>query len=624
MLKILYLAVISVASFFGYNYFSDSDPQMKIGLPSTIRMTTTGNVIGYQEENNSHAWLGIPYAESPIEKRRWRAPKPAKKWTGTFAALKLGNVCTQLGTQQGGVSEDLFDEPIGSEDCLYLNIWAPEFDIKEIPAGKNRLPVMFWIHGGGNSIGQGGNYPGKVLAEKYNLIVVTINYRLGPFGWFSHPALKSQSLSGEDNSGNYGTLDIIQALRWVNQNISNFGGDPGNVTVFGESAGARNTLSMMMSPKAKGLFHKAIVQSGLIRKNSLAKAENYVDDVEPGHPFSSREVVNRLLIEDELVEDRDEGKQQQQKMTGQQISSYLYGKDNYSILKAYESFAFGMLNMPNLIDDGSVLLKMDTMEQFSNKENYNDVPIILGTNRDEYKLFMVQNDDFVENYFGLYHIVRSPIYYQLVAMYKSDSWKAVGVDRIASVLRKSQGPNVYAYRFDWDEEPSIWGMDLSYMIGAAHGLEIPFVFNDFSSGIKLDIIFTEDNESGRKLLANSISSYWAEFAYNGTPGKGRKGRQIEWKPWSVETSLESRFMILDSPGDRGIRMSSDKITFKDIKKRLLSDNRFSRQEDHCRMYFDLFGNPAEPLADTSHWDNQEYLKLGRSGCKKYPVEMFKD
>ena len=620
----MYLAVISVTSFFGYSYFSDSGPQMKIGLPSTIRMSMTGPVIGYQEENKSHAWLGIPYAEPPVGNLRWRAPKPAKKWSGTFNALKLGNVCTQLGTQMGGVDEDFFDKPIGSEDCLYLNIWAPEFTPKQIATEKNRLPVMFWIHGGGNSIGQGGNYPGKVLAEKYNLIVVTINYRLGPFGWFSHPALKSNQLTDEDNSGNYGTLDIIQALKWVNQNISKFGGDPGNVTIFGESAGARNTLSMMMSPKAKGLFNKAIVQSGSVRKYSLAKAENYSDDREPGHRFSSREIMNRLLIEDELAENRAEGKKQQEKMTDRQISSYLYDKDNYSIIKSYESWSFGMLNMPTLFDDGSVLLRMDIEEQFGNQENYNTVPIILGTNRDEYKLFMVQNEDFVESYFDLYHIVRSPVYYQLVAMYKSDAWKAVGVDSIASILRKSQGPNVYAYRFDWDEEPSIWGMDLSYMLGAAHGLEIPFVFNDFSSGVELGIIFTEENESGRKSLANSISSYWAEFAFNGSPGKGRSGRQIEWRPWTVETSLDSRLIILDSPGDRGIRMSADKITFRDIKKRLLADTRFSRQEDHCRMYFDLFGNKKESLSDLTLWDDQEYQNLGRHGCKDYPVQIFED
>ena len=152
-------------------------------------------------------------------------------------ALAPGSMCPQFETVLTGADPGS-GQVIGAEDCLYLNIWSP-------PNARD-LPVMFWIHGGGNTIGEGGSFSGARLATAHNLVVVTINYRLGVFGWFNHPAL--QTGDPADDSGNYGTLDMIRALEWTRDNIAPFGGDPGNVTLFGESAGARDTLAMMASP----------------------------------------------------------------------------------------------------------------------------------------------------------------------------------------------------------------------------------------------------------------------------------------------------------------------------------------------------------------------------------------
>ncbi len=576
----------------------------------TKRETTTGEIIGYKEDNPSHVWLGIPYAKPPTGDLRWKAPLWADSWQGTYLALDTGERCTQFG---GVLSEETSNEgepeSIGSEDCLFLNIWAPAFAPDDVPKDDNRLPVMLWIHGGGNSIGSGGGYNGKVLAEKYNLILVTFNYRLGPFGWFTHPALKGDHTTPEDQSGNYGTLDIIHALSWVRENIENFGGNPDNITVFGESAGALNTLLMMISPKAKGLFHKAIVQSGGIWTSIVAEGEHYLDDDVPGHAFSSREVINRLLMADDLAVNREGAKTYQNQMSDQDIAAYLYSKSSSDLLKVYESGYGGMISMPKIFSDGVVLPQKNALEVFRSSE-HNKVPVIIGSNRDEQKLFMILDENFVEPVFGLPIRIKDKIYYELYASYLSDAWKATGVDEIASVLSDVQNEGVYAYRFDWDEEPTILGIDVGFMVGAAHSIEIPFVFCEFSDflGPEFDpLIFTDANYPGRKALADTMSSFWAEFAYTGNPGTGRDQAEIEWTPWDNTTPVSDKFIILDTQEDGGPRMSGATISLEAIKYRLLADSSFSNQEQYCDMYVQLF-------ADTDLWDDVEYENLGSEGC----------
>lgn len=218
---------------------------------SPTPVTTQQGTLAGRTDNDIHLWCGIPYAAPPVGALRWRAPQPVTPWQGirqadAFSAASWQNSddCQQV----GGGNPGHF-----SEDCLYLNVWSPAE--RSAP-----LPVMVWLHGGGFTIGAGGlpPYDGKALARR-GAVVVTLNYRLGHLGFFAHPALE-----GEDGERlyNFGLLDQIAALRWVQQNIAAFGGDSDNVTLFGESAGARSVLSLLASPKAKGLFHKAIIQSG--------------------------------------------------------------------------------------------------------------------------------------------------------------------------------------------------------------------------------------------------------------------------------------------------------------------------------------------------------------------------
>ncbi|QDG94714.1 carboxylesterase family protein (plasmid) [Rhizobium sp. NIBRBAC000502774] len=224
----------------------------------TIRETvrTTDGPIAGASSPAGRAFLGIPYAKAPVGPLRWRPPQPVTSWTAVRDATHTGSPCTQsigLKVASGGGGGLV----IGDEDCLYLNVYAP-------PATKLRpasaLPVMVFLPGGAFILGSGDNYDPSRLARTQDLLVVTVNYRLGAFGFLAHPALRRESVSG--GSGNFGLLDQQAALRWVQRNIAAFGGDPQNVTLIGESAGAWSACYQTVSPTAKGLFQRVILQSG--------------------------------------------------------------------------------------------------------------------------------------------------------------------------------------------------------------------------------------------------------------------------------------------------------------------------------------------------------------------------
>ena len=214
-------------------------------------------------EDGIRVFKGIPYAVPPVGGRRWQPPVPAAAWKGTRDATEFGAACIQPTSKASTIYSPAEPLPT-SEDCLTLNIWAP--------ADAKNAPVFFWIHGGALVSGSSreATYDGQRLAEQ-GVIVVSINYRLGVLGWMAHPSLSAET--DKKVSGNYGLLDQALALRWVHDNIASFGGDPGNVTVAGESAGALSTIYLMETPAARGLFHKAIVESGyMIAMPALKKS----------------------------------------------------------------------------------------------------------------------------------------------------------------------------------------------------------------------------------------------------------------------------------------------------------------------------------------------------------------
>jgi para-nitrobenzyl esterase len=219
--------------------------------PTPVRVKIDSGVVVGAATDRANVFRNIPYAAAPVGPLRWRAPQPVKAWTGERPAVEAGPSCPQPMNADGTPNSGGANGPT-SEDCLQLNVFAPK--------AARAAPVMVWIHGGGDRTGAGWVYGGQNFARD-GVVVVTINYRLGALGYFAHPALIRAAPAGEP-VGNYGQMDQIAALRWVQRNIAAFGGDPGNVTLFGESAGGINILALLATPAARGLYHKAIVESG--------------------------------------------------------------------------------------------------------------------------------------------------------------------------------------------------------------------------------------------------------------------------------------------------------------------------------------------------------------------------
>jgi para-nitrobenzyl esterase len=585
--------------------------------PGTRRQLAQGELVGGIAENGAHVWRGIPFAAPPVGADRWRAPHPPEPWQGDHLALDFGPPCIQANGLLGvdpNAAELAEGEAAGSEDCLRLNVFAPAFALGEVPSAAQALPVMVWIHGGGNTVGSAAVYDGSVLAQQQRVIVVTTNYRLGMMGWFSHAALAGEGVSADDASGDFGTLDLIRALEWVRDNIATFGGDPSRVTIFGESAGGRNVLTLLASPRAKGLFHRAISQSGGVRTSAVASARNLRDDSEePGHDFSSGEVLLSLLQADGRADDRDQALLLLAEMSPDAVAEYLRGKSPSELLRCYETDGMGgMYHMPQMIRDGHVLSKAPLLELFRRPGAYNAVPVIVGSNRDESKLFLIGVSDAVARFVGIPLWFKDERRYDVMAQYQSLAWKASGVDEPAAALRDSQGPTVYAYRFDWDEEPTILWLDFSSLLGAAHALEIPFVFGTMTLMGAEQIVFDKDRMPAARTLSNRMMSYWAEFAYSGDPGRGRGGDLLPWHAWEPSSAAAPRFMIFDTEIDGGLRMSSDSVTLESVVERAQADPLFRDQRERCEFYRELaIGN--------ERFGEAEYRAVP---CGEYPLVDF--
>ena len=469
--------------------------------------TLYGRLEGISTPNNTNAWLGIPYAQSPTGILRWKAPRKLDKWKGIKIAGRFANPCAQ---------PDIFSansgENFGSEDCLYLNIWRP--NNSKNPSGSatpgnqhHDLPVFFWIHGGGNICGSGSSplINGAGLAAGTRMLVVSVNYRLGPLGWFCHPALRHGE-NAADDSGNYGLLDIIAALEWVQENIMVFGGNPNNVTIAGESAGASDILSLLTSPLASGLFHKAIVESGSFSTNTVIEEDR-----------NAGNLILKLLTEDGSAADQHTAKALLEGMNTIEIEKYLRAKTWHELLAVAPDRGVAA-------EDGTVIPQQARRKIATG--DYNRVPIIIGSNQSELSFFAYKlYNGLVEKYGQLL----GDTFYKKGVYYGSLLWKVRGVDELAADMSRFQD-KVYAYLFTWDEEP----YPNNLLLGAAHALEIPFIFDSFDQMIEpfKTMAFNNVNLPGRRTLSNVIRGYWSEFARTGKPGGAALPEWDSWKSGS--------------------------------------------------------------------------------------------
>jgi len=521
--------------------------------PLSERTIVQGNLIGFLSDEGAHVWRSVPYAAAPEGDLRWRAPRPHGGWDGTRDATEFGDRCAQI-SNIFSQSEDVpYGEIAGSEDCLLVDVYAPPMG--EEAAINANLPVMVWIHGGSNVSGASKLYNGAILAREQNVVIVSVQYRLGPLGWFAHDAIRNSAEIANDRSVNFGTLDLVASLDWVKENAVKFGGNPENVTIFGESAGGHNVVTLLAAPQAKGLFHRAIIQSGSFDSSTLTEAMSAESEL----LNPSAKVAERL---------------------GATTAEAMRAASLQAVFDAFELDEGGYMEMPRIIEDGVTIIDGSLRDIFTSTERFNNVPIITGTNRDEMKLFQIANPQLVKRYFNVIVVAKDQDVYDAASEYTTRIWRLRSVDQPAAAMAAAGHEAVYGYRFDWDDGGKFLMTDFKKLLGAAHAMEIPFVFHHFELlGKQLDgILFKKNTLDDRNQLALEMGSYWASFARDGVPSSD-EGSRAAWPQWNSNGGTLMRF---DAPSDGGTKSFADLETFDGILSDLKGDQRVSDSE-RCQI-----------------------------------------
>jgi len=551
--------------------------------------TSSGKVQGYLK-NKVINFNDIPYAKPPIGNLRWKAPREILDADGIIKN-KDNNFCIQEPSSMGGApGEGIFT---GSEDCLYLDIKTPKNKSSEL------LPVMFWIHGGGNTSGLKDLYDYSTMVNRHDVIVVTINYRLGAFGWFTHPSIQGNQ-EGLDKASNFGTLDIIQALKWVNENIELFGGDSNNITIFGESAGGHNVLSLMVAPQAKGLFQKAISQSGYTTSTSIQRAFA-IEESHPTYDHTSNEVVKRLIDNHEDLSSGDIYKKLLE-LSAEEFFSEYSDKSN--------------LEVPLLTNDGIVIPLEGLEKALSNSRYVSDVPFMAGSNRDEVKLWIGTAEYFVKldySFFGsILGIPRVTLKdedaFEAFNYYRSQAWKVRGVIEPISSLNKVGSKNTYAYKFDWDDHRRFIVADFKKLIGASHGTEISLITGNNKLVEGYGFLIYPAGPS-KRFISKNMMLFWSNFAKDGKPGPSTNG--INWDSYN-HSEGDKNFMILDNK--KNMKIVNLDTSYKSLVEELNLDTRVSELE-RCVILYQMGTFVGNDILD-------EISKYADFSCKREDSRKF--
>lgn len=488
-------------------------------------------------EKGVRVWKGIPYAQPPVGELRWRPPVAPLPWTGLRDATEYGNVGPQMDYSEQSIYE--LPPQKRSEDCLYLNVWAPHVQ------SDDKLPVFVWIHGG-SLTREGGTHPqylGHNMAKK-GIIYVSINYRLNAFGFLAHPELSKEN--EQKISGNYGIMDQIAALEWIQENIAAFGGDPENVTIAGESAGAWSVTLLTATQKAKGLFQKAIAQSGayLWRGPHLKQASNgYISGEDEGEKFMG--------------------------MLGATTAQELRNVPVDSIVKLFFS-SQNMLSSEPLVD--GYLFTEDIVDTYNNGSQ-NKVDVISGANSDEYSLWVPELPTDVNTYkeqvetqypgrshlfFIAYPVTDSSSIAESYVNFRGDRSFLLRNRQWAEKM-ESAGNNVYLYYFS--KTPS---ERYPEKYGAFHGAEIVYALDNLQNDpgpIGSGTISEAD-----LAYASLVSDYWVNFTKTGNPNG--ENTSIVWPKWSNSDQAYIEFGEDISAGNHLLKERLDALqNFLDAEKK---------------------------------------------------------
>jgi para-nitrobenzyl esterase len=558
--------------------------------PDLERHTRFGPIVGSDDShsNGTHSWKGVPFAKAPVGALRWKAPVDPDGWKRPRKTQRFADACVQYGRIYGPGANNRYDESIGStlnqavgsEDCLYLNIWVPadrrghhwrgDDDDRGNHHHRGRghhhdddrhgLPVIVFVHGGSNVSGYTADpmYDGAALARAANAVVVSVNYRVGIFGFLNLAQLKSGADAQED-SGNFALLDIIKALQFVRSDIDEFGGNPRNVTLMGQSAGAINVYALLTTPATVNarprLFHRAAPLSGGI---SLASnlPPGRLPTLSPASTYAAQgtQLLLQQVIADGLAPDATGAAAWVASQTQAQAAAYMRSKTPQALLLTLLTRLAPLgLAGSGPIPDGT-MLPADPIGAMA-AGNYLRVPVLAGNTRDEGKLFptfltllggpsgrLVTDKQLFDIHFA-YDPDAAPqvtIEQWIPAAYLPADAPVTGFTAKAEVLNqifliagarnaldtlKSQQNEVWYYRFDWDEEPA----PFNDIYGAAHAFDLPFLFGNFGPSLFSTATNSTANQPGRLALSAAMMASIGAFARNGDPNTPELG--TTWQPW---------------------------------------------------------------------------------------------
>lgn len=523
---------------FGYNKKKKKVITIKVTVtkkPLLTRTTLKGKVKGKTVASGSAmAWYGIPYGTTTAGANRFRAPQPVTAWKGTKSTTTKRANAVSYSSNAAGYT--------GTEDCLYVNVYRP------YTTDKN-LPVLVYLHGGGNTSGTANVDFGK-MASSMGVVIVSVSYRLGAFGYLSHPALCTGTAA--ENSGNFALLDIRQSLVWIQNEIASFGGNAKNVTLSGFSGGARNALLCVLSPMMKGLFHKAFIMSGGFTMSTPEEGEESIENR-----------LASLLVKRGKYSKKEQALAYIESASDQTIRNLLVGLSTAEMAWLYKKFELKMSAFPHGFTDG-VVLPADGVNAIS-RGVYNRVPILLGSDATEFSSFALkgslrESEADLSSYTttDLMNLMEKGIYYG------SKLQSAFYIENTASILSNDVvHSNIYAFRMMWGTSSSVSGGFYSKFVGSYHGQTRNFLLGKYTHKLKAyssDAVSSK-NRLGREALTAQMRSYLKNFMKNGNPN----GNSLPtWTTWNANYGRK-RIMHLDAKKKKvSSAMSSELYQVKNI------------------------------------------------------------